>query len=37
MFIVHGEPGPSSMLASKLRVAGIEPVELPVRGQHFTF
>jgi metallo-beta-lactamase family protein len=37
VFLVHGEPGPSGALAGKLRQVGIGPVELPVRGEQFSF
>ena len=36
-FLVHGEPEPSATLAEKLRTNGIKNVNLPTRGQQFTF
>jgi metallo-beta-lactamase family protein len=37
LFLVHGEPEPSSTLAEKLRADGMANVNLPTRGQQFSF
>jgi metallo-beta-lactamase family protein len=36
-FLVHGEEEPAGVLAGKLREQGHRRVEIPVRGQKFTF
>jgi len=36
-FLVHGEPDAMTALADKLHMANVEQVEMPVRGQKFTF
>jgi metallo-beta-lactamase family protein len=35
LFLVHGEPGPMSVLKDKLFETGIGPAEMPTRGQSF--
>lgn len=37
IFLVHGEPEPATTLAAELRQAGVVQVNLPTRGQTFTF
>jgi metallo-beta-lactamase family protein len=37
VYLVHGEPDPASVLAGKLREAGIDPVTIPARGNSFDF
>jgi metallo-beta-lactamase family protein len=37
IFLVHGEEEPATVLAGKLRERGQQSVEIPVRGQTFTF